>query len=400
MGIATGKIKKTTLLLTFLTMIFAYTSSTLVRTRYSFYLAVAAYLGFYLISRSMGHKWRVNKTYMWGFFAVAASAMYVLVGASDRLTTYLSGVIYIFFWVNVFYYLMDNYERKTLMKFAIINTVILMVSVIITIRVLTEYPLAARAMNGLADGITEADVARYEAMGCGGFGFIYGFVVFSMGILSAVKAKALSTKLRVFMLVCYVVVFYMIFLAEFTTALLVSTIILMLTFVMGRKNAAVGYLLVGIMFVVLLLLGNNLLDILHKVAQKLDVSYLQTKIEMIMSSSANGSADSLKRVETYMESINGFLSDPIFGSGKAGGHSQIMDTFSTIGLFAIPYVIMLFSAFKKMGEYIKTTSLIILAFVIIVLATVNPFVDSTITSISFMLTPLYLALCAPKQKKA
>ena len=393
-------VKYSSLMLVFLSAIFLYSSSTFLRTRYSFYLAVAAYLVFYVASRSIGHKWRVNKMYVWGFFAAAASVMYYLVGASDRLTTYLSGVIYIFFWANVFFYLMDNYERKTLVRFAVINTVMLLASVIITITVLTQYPLAARAINGLAEGITEADVARYEAMGCGGFGFIYGFVIFSMGILSAIRVKELTVKTKAFMLLSYLVVFYMIFLAEFTTALLVSAIILMVTFVMGRKNASVGYLLIAVVAVMLALLSDRLLDALYEISKTLDIKYLTNKLEMIIVSAAEQNTEDLKRISLYINSIEGFLSNPLYGSGKAGGHSQILDTFSAIGLFAVPYVVLLLSAFKKMGEYIRSINIIVFSASVLFLATVNPFVDSTITSISFMLTPLYLALFAPKQKKA
>lgn len=392
-------VKYSTIMLMILSAIFLYSSSTFLRTRYSFYLAVAAYGTFYVLSRSIGQKWRVTGTYLWAGLAALMSVMYVFSGAGDRVTTYLSGIIYVFFWSTVVLYLIDNYDKKTILKFGIVNLVLLLVSVLVTINVLTEYPLAARAIDGMAEDITEADVAVYTAMGCGGFGFIYGFTVFSTALATAIKAKGMTWKTKAFVIVAYLLVFYMIFLAEFTTALLITTVVFLLCITAGNKNSILTYVLIATFAVLALVFSEDLTRFLYSVAQKLDITYLETKMGMILEASSRQDVDSLARAKTYMASIDGFLKSPIFGSGTSGEHSQILDTFSTIGLFAIPYVGMLISIFKNFAKRIDSIHSVVFAGTIITLATLNPFVDSTIVSISFMLTPVFLYCFAPKKGK-
>ena len=119
MGKSNLKIKYSNLMLVFLSAIFLYSSSTFLRTRYSFYLAVIAYAGFYVLSRYIGQKWRVTGTYAWAGLAAVASFMYFISGATDRITTYLSGIIYVFFWATTAQYLIDNYDKRTIFKFGI-----------------------------------------------------------------------------------------------------------------------------------------------------------------------------------------------------------------------------------------------------------------------------------------
>ena len=398
MGKSNLKIKYSNLMLVFLSAIFLYSSSTFLRTRYSFYLAVIAYAGFYVLSRSIGQKWRVTGTYAWAGLAALASLMYLFVGASSEVTTYLSGVVYVFFWSTAALYLMDNYDKKTILKFGIVNLVLLLFSVLVTIGVLTKYPLAARAINGLAEDITEADVAVYTAMGCGGFGFIHGFAAFSMALVTAIKAKNNSWKMRAFIIISYLLVFYMIFLAEFTTALLITAIVFLLCITAGSKNSIITYVLIAVFALLMIMYSEDVVRFIYSIAQKLDITYLENKMEMVLEASKRQDADSLKRVRTYMESINGFLSSPLYGTGTSGDHSQIMDTFSMIGIFAIPYVAMLISIFKNFAKRIDRIHSIIFMGTIIVLATLNQFVDSTIISISFMLTPLFLYCFAAKKE--
>ena len=204
--------------------------------------------------------------------------------------------------------------------------------------------------------------------------------------------------MRTFVIVAYLLVFYMIFLAEFTTALLITTIVFLLCITVGNKNSLITYLLIAVFAVLVFIFSEDLVRLLYSVAQKLDITYLENKMAMIIEASSRQDADSLARVRTYMKSINGFLANPLYGSGTSGEHSQILDTFSMIGIFAIPYVAMLISIFKNFAKSIDRIHSIIFAGTIIVLATLNPLVDSTVVSISFMLTPIFLYCFAAKKE--
>lgn len=386
-------------MLVMLSLIFIYTSSTYLRSRYSFYLALASYAAFFLISVFFRQKWRFDKVYFWALFAALVCPIYILNGAGGKLTTYLSGVIYIFFWYNIFVYLAENYTRKTIKKFAVINLIILATNILTTTRVLELYPLAARAINGKAEGITERDIALYTDMGCGGFGFIYGTVFLSLGIAAAFRAKDISVKMRVFAIVFYVLVFNMILAAQFTTALLLTVAMLLFCLVMNSKKLGINLFIIGVVCIFIAVFSQQILGLIQSIAEALNIGYLADKMDMVLSASDSDSIDSLSRSQRYMQSLKGFASSPIIGSGTSGGHSQILDTFSTIGIFAMPYVMLLFSIFKSMRRYIDKKYVFIFSAGILILATVNPFVDSTIISLAYMLTPTLLYCFVPQQRK-
>lgn len=393
------EVKQAVPMLVFLSLIFIYTSSTYLRSQYSFFVAVASYALFYVVSISVGQKWRFNNTYLWAGFSVLAIVFYFFAGASDKIALYLSGIIYLTFWVNAFLYLADNYDRKTIKRFAMVNLALLLTNVLTTIRVLEQYPLAARAINGMAEGITEQDVAIYTDMGCGGYGFIYGAVFLTFSLIAVFHAKDTTLKTKIFSILILILTFQMILLAEFATALLLTVILLLFSLVMNSKRLGLNLVFVGIICCFLVIFGDKILNWIHSAAVFMNIDYLAEKMKMLIYASGNDSMDSLSRTQRYMESINGFFSNPLLGSGTSGGHSQIMDTFSTIGIFAFPYVALLFSAFKHIKQYVDKKYVLILAIGILVLATLNPFVDSTVISLTFMMTPTLLYCFVPDKSK-
>ena len=389
-------IKISSLMLILLSLIFIYASSTYLRSYYSFYIAVASYVGFYLISVCLGQKWRPGNTCIWALLALLACPLYAIYGKIDMLTTYLSGVIYLLFWHSAFIYLADNYEKKAIRRFIIINLCILVFNIVSTIKVLEMYPLAARAINGLAEGITEADIEVYTSMGCGSFGFIYGTVFLSLGIAAAFRAQNTTLKTKIFMIALFILVFNMILAAEFTTALLLTFTMLLFSLVMNSKNLTTNIVIVGIICLIIAVFNEQIIEWIRTLAATFNIEYLENKMDMIISASSNESLESLSRSKRYMESLHGFAQNPFFGIGKSGEHSQILDTFSAVGFFAIPYVMMLFSIFKNMRKYIDNKYSFIFATGVIILATLNPFVDPTIISLSFMLAPTVLYAFVPK----
>lgn len=389
------KIKISSLMLILLSLIFIYASSTYLRSYYSFYIAVASYVGFYLISVCLGQKWRPGNTCIWVLLALLACPVYAVSSASEVLTTYLSGIIYLLFWHSAFVYLADNYDRKTIKRFTIINLCILIPSILSTIRVLEVYPLAARAINGAAEGVTAADIAVYTDMGCGGFGFIYGAVFMSLGLAAVFRAQNVTMKTRIFAILMFILVFNMILSAEFTTALLLSFTMLLFALIMNSKNLRMNVILVGLICLLVAIFSQQILEGIKSIAESFNISYLENKMDMLIKASSSESIDNLSRTQRYMESLNGFASNPLFGTGKSGGHSQILDTFSAVGVFALPYLMLLFSMFKNLKKYIDKKYSFILAVGIIILETLNPFVDSTIISMSFMLTPALLYAFVP-----
>lgn len=378
-------------------VLFVFASSTFLRTRYGFVQAVFGYLVLMVLTVLMKQRWLVTGTTLWALLAMAAAGMYLVVGATSQQTiTYLAGVVYLYFWFHAFIYLAENYERQTITRFCVIQVLLLIVCVVATLRVLAISPLAARAIYGVADDVSQSDTARYMRMGCGGFGFIYGCMFLSVAILCAARSKSAPKALRIAAVPVYLLVVFLIVQSQFTTAFLLILIGFLLTMLINAKHYVLSIVLTVLLGVVVLITFQDILSLLSKLASDMGADFISNKLSMLLTSAGNDDVESLARTKKYMESVQGFLSNPLIGSGTTGGHSQLLDTFSMIGLFAVPYVGMLISMFRRMRRYIEGKYVTILEILTFLLATFNPFVDSTVISLTVFLVPCILFLFAPK----
>ena len=390
-------IRVNSLFLIVLALLFVYSSFTYLRSSYSFFVAIGGYVSFWIITNLNRQKWPIRSSIsFWTILALAGSFLYVLNGASERLTTYISGILYIFFWFNAFLYLVNNYSRKETIFFSSFCLISILICVISTIRVLRDYPLAARAMNGLADGITVYDTTVFQRLGCGGYGFIYGCVFIGLALLCGIKSKLDDKRQRIILIVLYLIFAYLIVQSLFTTAFLLMLICIALSMLIDSRRYILSIIIVCIAGLVLLTTYQDLLSGLANIASDLGATFISDKLNMLRSSVGSNDVESLARAQRYMTSINGFLSNPITGSGISGGHSQILDTLSVIGLLGVSYIALLLSIFKEMRKYIDDKYVTIFGIIVMFLGLFNPFVDSTILSITFMLVPALLFSFAPR----
>lgn len=390
-------IRVNSLFLIELALLFVYSSFTYIRSSYSFFVAIGGYVSFWIITNLNRQKWSIRSSILlWTILALAGSFLYVLNGASERLTTYISGILYIYFWFNAFLYLVNNYSRKETIFFSSFCLISILICVISTIRVLRDYPLAARAMNGLADGITVYDTTVFQRLGCGGYGFIYGCVFIGLALLCGIKSKLDDKRQRIILIVLYLIFAYLIVQSLFTTAFLLMLICIALSMLIDSRRYILSIIIVCIAGLVLLTTYQELLSGLANIASDLGATFISDKLNMLRSSVGSNDVESLARAQRYMTSINGFLSNPITGSGISGGHSQILDTLSVIGLLGVSYIALLLSIFKEMRKYIDDKYVTIFGIIVMFLGLFNPFVDSTILSITFMLVPALLFSFAPR----
>ena len=171
---------------------------------------------------------------------------------------------------------------------------------------------------------------------------------------------------------------------------------LALSLLINSKRYILSIILVCIAGLILWVNYQGLLTGLSNIATDLGASFISDKLNMLRSSVESNDVESLARTKRYMSSINGFISNPIAGSGISGGHSQILDTLSVIGMFGVAYIALLLSVFREMRKYIDDKYVTIFEIIVLFLALFNPFVDSTILSITFMLVPALLFSFAPK----
>lgn len=390
-------IRVNSLFLIALALLFVYSSFTYLRSSYSFFVAIGGYVSFWIVTNLNHEKWSIGISIsLWTILALAGSFLYVLNGANERLTTYISGILYIFFWFNAFLFLVNNYSRKETIFFSSFCLISILICVISTIRVLRDYPLTARAMNGLADGISVYDITQFQRMGCGGYGFIYGCVFIGLALLCGLKSQIIDKRQKALILILYLIFAYLVVQSLFTTAFLLMLISLALSLLINSKRYILSIILVCIAGLILWVNYQGLLTGLSNIATDLGASFISDKLNMLRSSVESNDVESLARTKRYMSSINGFISNPIAGSGISGGHSQILDTLSVIGMFGVAYIALLLSVFREMRKYIDDKYVTIFEIIVLFLALFNPFVDSTILSITFMLVPALLFSFAPK----
>ena len=390
------KISVKILFLILLGLLFVYSSFTYIRSIYSFYIAIGGYVSFWFITNLNHQKWPIRSVSLWAILALAVSFLYVLNGAGERLAVYVSGIIYILFWFNTFLYLVNNYSRKETIVFSSFCLLSVLICIFSTINVLKDHPLAARAMNGAAEGISDYDIVVFQRMGCGGYGFIYGCVFIGFALLCGFRSELVNKRQKMILIILHLLFVYLIVQSQFSTAFLLLIIYVTFIILTYSKWHLLSIILVCIFALALFISFQYILRGLSNIAYDIGAIVISDKLNMLNSSLGSRDVESLARTQKYMISINGFTSNPIAGSGISGGHSQILDTLSTIGMVGVVYVIFLLSIFKEMRIYIDEKYVTLFEIIVLLLAIFNPFVDSTLLSITYMLVPALLFSFAPK----
>ena len=204
-------------------------------------------------------------------------------------------------------------------------------------------------------------------------------------------------SLRFVLIGAYAIAAYFILKSQFTTAILLTGFGALLVLSISQKRKWINMVIGVVLLIILILSYRSILTYISELSQKMKASFVSEKLRMLLSAEQSENVESLARYQSYMESIEAFFKNPIKGSGSSGGHSQIFDPFSSIGVFAVPYVIFLIVIFRKIREYVVGLYAIILELAVLVLAVFNPIAGSTIISITFMLVPTML-LCSSKKE--
>lgn len=381
----------------FLTLIMTYDTLTFINAKYNFYLSAAFAVLFIAITYIQGYAWNFRHSRnIWFVLTFLTFFIMFANGAGEKWATYVSGIMHIFFWSNCFDFLMLNFRRKEIRTFLVVNLIILLISIIATLRVLELYPLAARALYGKAEGIS--DSSFLFDLGCGGFGFVYGLVYLSMGLLACMKEKII-TRHKIIILLYLLLCYYLILYAEFTTGMIITILSVLLVLFYSDKHKVVFLFVACIIAILISSFYGVILESIDAFAKINNISILSDKVGLINNAIASKSVDSLSRAACYSKSIEGFLSSPIFGSGQSGAHSQIMDTFSYIGIFAIPYVVYLTKTIFAYADHIGKKYTHILAVMFYALAILNPFVDMTLVAIVFLLCPVAVFLATQTESE-
>ncbi len=383
-----GVIKKSSVFLFLLGALFIYNTSTFLRLKFNFYLDIVLYVAFVILTMSHGYSWRLftSPVTIWFILSIATVPLFLMNGVEGVWMTYLAGYIHIFFWTAVAVFLMDNYSVTEIKKYVGIQTILLGVCEIATIRALSLYPLAARGMYGHADGISSTDFLH--KMGCGGFGFIYGMVFLSLGYVSVLSNRIQTKKYKSFVIVALALALYTILHAGFSTAIILTAAGFACCFLYANNNKRWGLILTVLASMLIIVYARDIVSMVQMLMSELGVDIVSEKMGKILYALDTENIMSLTRFQVFSISVNGFLRNPIWGSGIAGTDSQLLDIFSYIGMFGVTYVGLLFSAFSELKRRALPRYIVTIQTVAILLATLNPFNDMTLMSMVFGFAPL------------
>jgi len=259
-----------------------------------------------------------------------------------------SGVTQIYFFtmtaVTVFpallleYYSLGKELNVVLIKRA--ATIMFLISAITTVYVLTAFPTAAKIL-AMSGSEVEAEKNIYLGMGCGGYGFIYSTVLLAVPLLFTKEKSKLWKTLNV---ITVILCLYTTILSQYTLALLISCIAIIIAMFTVSKNSAETFAVKMIFSIIVLLVVVNLSAILSFFADSLvstgngGLSVRLNELVKYMNTGEQGYNLS-GRTDRYAMSWELLLEKPILGnqiasgSVKYGGHSSFLDQLAKYGIF-------------------------------------------------------------------
>ena len=222
---------------------------------------------------------------------------------------------------------------------------------ILVISLIYILPLIITSKNVLreAEKIDEA----FRPIGLPGYDLMHSYTLVLVPLCYMLRKEFNKRRgILIYLLSIAALFFYIVIQTAVTTSLVVSCCIFLFMFIYSEKNNVITIVRLvfwGGLLYVLYQLGFFLwlVDELKPVFEGTAVSY---KLQDIHDSMVFGSlqGESITgRMSYHQISKDAFFENPIFGIGKAGGHSKILDLLGCMGLLVfIPYFAMIWNTMK------------------------------------------------------
>lgn len=238
--------------------------------------------------------------------------------------------VFVFFSFSTLYvyYLDQGFEKFR--KLFIPVVFILVFFNITTIKALLENPEICRLMATGTDMSMSGKYSLMDLLFSGGFSYVYN-AVFITPLLCNVVFQNRAGKTEKIALLAYVVSsIVMIALAGFSIGIL----LLLLGILLLLINRHLSWFSLFAFFAVSWLSFVALQGVLYEIAVAFagENEFYVAKIEAIFHPMTAGS-ELDGRVAIWGESFNSFLSNPLIGGGREGGHSAILDYLGMYGMF-------------------------------------------------------------------
>lgn len=284
-------------------------------------------------------------------------------------------------------------------------TLLYLITLISTIGVLSTDGLAARTLTSSS---SDPDaINAYKLKNVGSFDFIYSLLLLIPMIGGFIKASFFKSRGKaLFFLGFQLLLIVCVIMSNFTTALILLFVDIMLLLLIGRAKMTLSKFVV-ISVVVMVLAPALLILFIQQMVSLTDSIYAADKLTGLLAVSA-GSEDVgevYTRTDLIQASIHSFFSNPIFGVGgwypisgvpspKIGYHSQFIDEFARYGIIGAGPLLLFFRnifsiIYKQNGnkEFYKNIVFVpLLLFTI--LSFLNPVFDNIMMISIFIYVPL------------
>jgi hypothetical protein len=283
-----------------------------------------------------------------------------LIALTDGIPTFLRFLQ--FYIVMIFFLIGTSYSRKSFLPF---KTLILIQIVLFSIWSLSTYmALEVDSHAARFIGKSTQQAKALQEKGVGGFSFVYALLIYVFGLLEMIRYRIRKKKffrpLTALMVLSLFLAFIVILKAEYSTAVILLFVTLILYFFHSKsmiKNVFLGIFAIGIYVIVTI----NLTDLLQWLHPYTYGTNYYIKIRDLLESLQYGEVvgTAADRTERYIRSIMLFLENPVSGVltfWEVGKHSFILDTFAQFGVFAgvaLLYVILRFplKLYRAYPEY-------------------------------------------------
>lgn len=238
-------------------------------------------------------------------------------------------------------------------------------------------------------------------MNIGGFEFVYTLVLFCPILIFLIKEYKLRTYHKLLFIALLIWALVVIVQTEFTMAVMLSFLSLMLFLMKANKK---NYIILLIILGLLIFVASDLLMYLSTVVSSETLSNRMEDISQVIqgldTSSSAGHTDIDSRKDLYQLAWSAFTESPIWGTGRTvGGHSFLLNILSRYGLIGLCLMIYQFTQIYKYS--IKTQSkspaynFVFFIFLMqLILAVLNPLV---IYSFFMVIIPLFCYVISYKR---
>lgn len=302
----------------------------------------------------------INKKYLYYFlfFALVYFIDFQFIAENNKYEKIFMGInfnINAFQLINIVpvfliaWYILQKKDKRFNQKLDYIIIISFVINAILTLKVLYTNPLAAKILATGEGG------SEYLLKGASGFNVLYSSVLFVPCLFFLISEfKGIRKFLYISVLILILVYIYM---CGYVTAILATILSISIYLFLNSNKIIKVFLVIPIIFIFTFIINRDIIyDFFIYFSNIINIDQISIRFHDIANMIKYGdtSADSLMRLDLYMNSIRAFKISPILGvfyidpNYSLSGHSTILDILGGTGLFGfIPFIITIIYSYKN-----------------------------------------------------